>query len=996
MLFSTWWNKLSRRELRKSAEKHHQARESRRLRFDLLEDRLALATIGDADPTFGSGIMQSFTFSSAVSQEGRAVALQSDGKIVMAGLVKLSTDNDFGVIRVNADGSLDSSFSSDGKRTIAFDLGTTGNRDDEPFAIAVQSDGKIVVAGVAERTSSDTEMAIARLNSDGSYDTSFGTGGKQTFNLGVLGYKGLDGARALAIQSDGKILVGGYAHNNTNIIQAVVLRLTTSGALDSSFNSGGRANVSDFTDSSGADIEMVTALAIQSNGKILAAGTATDIDLTTEIGLARFNADGTQDTTFGDDQMFGGTNGDSDISLSGPNLDETVASVKIASDGKIYVGGMAETSSTTAVYYAARFTSSGLIDSAFGGLGIGVAATYPVAGNVRNQAFDMALQSDGKIVLVGNSPTGSTTGKMGVARLLTDGTADLSFGPGGARTYTNIIMGNNFAEARAMAIQPDGSIVLVGSYTSSFQASSVRSVAAIRIIATPPVVTLTTNATTMTELAGVTLSAKLSYPPSSTVTVNLSYSGTAVRNTDYTTNGTASPTQIVISSGSTEGTIALQGIADTIVDPNETIVVDVSSVTNGAELTTQRVTITETDVFYRSLTSAVDNVNVRFTSATNYEVQVNGGAYVAASTTTTPTLYLSGGGEVDTLVISLPTTADRVSLREQNLSVDGVNLDMNAYGFEKMYVFGDATDQAVFNDTSGDDLFWALSAYSIMASKNYSYLNEIIGFGPTVDAIASTGFDVAQLYGTAAAETYVGTITNAALTGSNVTFKAYNFDQFYGYSGGGTDTATLNGSNGDDVMYGLSAYSILVAAGIQQYVVGISSVTGNSGGGSADIAILYDSQGDDTFVAGPTTARLFGTGYSNIANDFDQVHANAYGGNDTATLDGSSGNDTFYGYNTYAQLYSSGVYYLQTNRFELTHVNLSSGSGNDLAFFFDGTGSDQFTAAGNQAENLYSNGARNRVNAFDAVYAYSKNGGTNRKTVTNPLAFTMAFNGTWV
>ncbi len=92
---------------------------------------------------------------------------------------------------------------------------------------------------------------------------------------------------------------------------------------------------------------------------------------------------------------------------------------------------------------------------------------------------------------------------------------------------------------------------------------------------------------------------------------------------------------------------------------------------------------------------------------------------------------------------------------------------------------------------------------------------------------------------------------------------------------------------------------------------------------------------------------------------------------------------------------ATGVFYLRTNQFELTHVNLSSSLGFDQAFFYDGPGNDQFTAAGNQAENLYFNGARNRVNAFDAVYAYSQNGGTNRRTVTNPLLFTMTFSGTW-
>ncbi len=393
--------------------------------------------------------------------------------------------------------------------------------------------------------------------------------------------------------------------------------------------------------------------------------------------------------------------------------------------------------------------------------------------------------------------------------------------------------------------------------------------------------------------------------------------------------------------------------------------------------------------------STADTLSIQFISPTSFIANHNGQGGVFPTSLISQIELLGGSGN-DLALVTTPVGLDTATFNALGGTITGVGYSLVFNNIETKYVFGDGEDVATFNDTAGDDLFWALPGYSLMVGSNPSYINEVIGFGPSITANSTSGFDVAQLIGSSAVEAYVGGVASSSITGPSINFVANGFDQNYGYSGGGADTAVLNGSSGTDTMYGFNAYSILVASNILQYVVGYTDVTGNAGTGTGDIAILYDSQGDDTFVAGPTTARLSGAGYSNRANGFDQVHANAFGGNDTATLDGSTGNDVFYGYSTHAQLYSSGVYFLQTNRFELTHVNLSSGSGNDLAFLFDGLLNDQFTASGNQAELIYANGARNRLTAFDAVYAYSQNGGTNRKTVTNPLAFGLTFNGSWV
>ncbi len=391
-----------------------------------------------------------------------------------------------------------------------------------------------------------------------------------------------------------------------------------------------------------------------------------------------------------------------------------------------------------------------------------------------------------------------------------------------------------------------------------------------------------------------------------------------------------------------------------------------------------------------------NTVYISFSSPTSYTITLDG-VTESFSTTHYNTINVNTGGGNDLLVIGLSSLADAAAFNNRSGAVTSSNYAITFSNVETQYVFGSTSDSAAFQDSLSGDLFWALPTYSIMTATDNSYFNEVVGFGPSITVQATQGgFDVAQLIGSSSNDAYTGGVASATLVGPSINFRADGFDQYYGYSGGGTgDTAVLNGNTGDDVMYGLSVYSILVASNIQNYVVGFPSVTANASTGN-DIAILYDSQSDDNFVANPTTARLFGAGYSNRVNGFDQVHANAFGGNDTATLDGSSGNDVFYGNSTDAQLLATGVFYLRTNRFELTHVNLSSSLGFDQALFFDGPGNDQFAAAGNQAENLYFNNARNRVNAFDAVYAYSQNGGTNRRTITNPLAFSLVFSGTWL
>jgi hypothetical protein len=207
------------------------------------------------------------------------------------------------------------------------------------------------------------------------------------------------------------------------------------------------------------------------------------------------------------------------------------------------------------------------------------------------------------------------------------------------------------------------------------------------------------------------------------------------------------------------------------------------------------------------------------------------------------------------------------------------------------------------------------------------------------------------------------------------------------------------------VFYGLPDYSMTVRPEFLQEVIDFAEVTGVAAniGPNDSAAVLFDSAGDDTMTGtgdggAGMTARLFGTGFNNIAHNFDAVYGVAsLGGVDTATFDASPPeiDDTFYGGDAYSALVGTD-YLLQAQGFDLVHANLIQQNGNDTAILIDSPGNDQLTANGNFAELTYASGNRVRVTAFDTVFAYGTSGGTNTRSVTNPLAYTLTFVGTWV
>jgi uncharacterized delta-60 repeat protein len=374
----------------------------------------ATATPGALDPSFGSSGIVETTIASG-STAAAAVAVQPDGKIVAGGETAVGSEDEFALARYNLNGSLDPSFGTGGKVTTA-----VGSLYDHIHALLLQTDGKIVAAGDTY-DGSEYQFALARYNPGGSLDTTFGTGGKVVTPIAASGG---GEAYAMALQTDGKIVVGGSSGDNRDF---VIARYNPTGSLDTSFGTGGVVMTA---------IGNLSALALQPDGKVVAVGSA----------LARYNPDGSLDTSFGTGGTVRGT----------PWGQAAGSALVLQPDGKIVVGGTSGwdfgTQSGFALY---RFDPDGSVDTTFGDANGYVVTAFGNPSSAWGAA--LAQQPDGKLVQAGYY--GSTEYGFALARYDADGSLDPGFGNSGIVTTP---LGAHGAVADAVALEPEGKIVAAG------------------------------------------------------------------------------------------------------------------------------------------------------------------------------------------------------------------------------------------------------------------------------------------------------------------------------------------------------------------------------------------------------------------------------------------------------------------------------------------------------------------------------------------------------
>ncbi|HWS99468.1 MAG TPA: Calx-beta domain-containing protein [Pyrinomonadaceae bacterium] len=403
-----------------------------------------------------------------------AIAVQPDGKIVVAGLFALSDSvpGSMGKItRLNSDGTRDASFNPGG-----------AGADGVVNAVALQPNGKILIGGSFTMYNGDAAMPdkVARLNSNGTRDT--------TFNAGGSGADASQGrypeVTAVALQPDGRIVIGGAfdSYNGDAAASDSVIRLNSNGSLDASFNPGG----------SGAD-SFVHALALQADGKVLVGGDFTSYNgdaaandrvarLLPAAGEIAFSAasqsvaetaanavitltrtGGTDnkvvakvalvdETTAPADYRFRPGTLDTTFNPGGARADATISAVAVQPDGKVIIAGdfTSYDGNDAASNGIARLNANGTLDTTFN----------PGGSGVDNSVSAVAVQPDGKIIIGGNftSYNGNAAASDCIARLNANGTLDTSFNPGGAGMVDSSVL--------AVALQPDGKVVIGGAFDS--------------------------------------------------------------------------------------------------------------------------------------------------------------------------------------------------------------------------------------------------------------------------------------------------------------------------------------------------------------------------------------------------------------------------------------------------------------------------------------------------------------------------------------------------
>lgn len=378
---------------------------------------------GAYDLMFGNGgrVHTNFHDINEANEVVRAVAIQPDGKIIIAG----TTARPGAILRFLSNGQPDNTFNQNGTVFIP---------GYKVKVLTIQPDQKIVVAG--------DNFNLSRLNPDGTFDNSFGINGSAQADFA----SSFAEVRSIALQTDGKIILGGHRYNGSHEHFALA-RFNSDGTPDESFDGDGKV-VMNF----GPGSNMINSILVQPDGKILAAGVGSDGINPTTFALARFTSSGSADNTFDTDGK---------LTTTFDAYGGSAVSLALQPDGKIIAAGNSEGGLTGNNFAIARYNSNGTPDNSFSGDGKLTTSIDPTYST--DQLCSISHLADGKILAVGNTVT-NLGEAISIARYHSNGTTDNSFdGDGIATAYLDFTIN----ELNGMCLNTNGSIVTAGKTTSS-------------------------------------------------------------------------------------------------------------------------------------------------------------------------------------------------------------------------------------------------------------------------------------------------------------------------------------------------------------------------------------------------------------------------------------------------------------------------------------------------------------------------------------------------
>jgi uncharacterized delta-60 repeat protein len=364
---------------------------------------------GDVDCSFACG--------GSINGGINAVAVEPGGRVVIAGSFSSVNGAARGkVARLHADGSTDFTFMN----------GLAGiSGYGRVNAVALQSDGKVLIGGEFSTVNGVNRLGIARLNRDGSLDNHF-----------LDGLSGVSGwVNALAVQGDGKILMGGYFYKMNGIDRKSLARLNADGTLDAGFLDG----LSGITELRGEIAGTIYSIAVQNDGKVLVGGVFYGVNGERRANLARLHSDGTLDRGFLDQ-------------LSG--ADAWITAMAVQTDGQVLIGGPFLSVNGESRRGIARLHADGALDDDFlRGLSGLSSADDPYIRTTSRSAYTLAVQSDGKILIGGRFTGVNDVARTNFARLNSDGTVDEGFKEAVITSYSFV---------NSVAALPDGKALVAG------------------------------------------------------------------------------------------------------------------------------------------------------------------------------------------------------------------------------------------------------------------------------------------------------------------------------------------------------------------------------------------------------------------------------------------------------------------------------------------------------------------------------------------------------
>lgn len=413
---------------------------------------------GDFVDTFGVDGREQIAFSPSLFLSVGFVsfvdlAIQNDGKIVVAGTVANTGSDDIGVLRLNPNGTLDTNFGTQGQTIVGFDGG--GNNDDVVSSILLQPNGRIVLCGQASGDGAvgGNDFGIVRLLGDGTPDTQFSGDGKATvaFDLGGASERD-DFAVRCSLRGDGKLIVAGQADVDADTARMAVARLNTDGSRDTTFNGSGTATI-DFGPSHPNSVAF-SAKALDDGSTLLIGGAGPLV--VNAWAFARLDDDGQIDTGFGNGGilLF-------DPGIAGYTAAEAIDAVVLPDHSFVVVGAMQLGASSNYDYGIFKLTANGSLDTSFGNGG-GQVIAFDLAAEGTDLGIKIIEDAQGRFVVVGISSASTAPYSASMVRMTPDGELDPTFGVGGKLTVaTAPPSGTDFGDqGTTVALAADESLIV--------------------------------------------------------------------------------------------------------------------------------------------------------------------------------------------------------------------------------------------------------------------------------------------------------------------------------------------------------------------------------------------------------------------------------------------------------------------------------------------------------------------------------------------------------